>query len=160
MHLRRQIPRRPLLPTECGPVKGAQSEGAGGRYPASGPSFSAGGGPKAWAGPVSLSPIAISAMTSNPWPGNVRELQNRIRRALGTTTDRIIDPVDLGLEDAPTEPEGQKLPTLKQAREAAEIKTIRQALALTGNNISQAAKLLETSRPTLHDLLKKYEIGL
>jgi two-component system NtrC family response regulator len=30
-------------------------------------------------------------------------------------------------------------------------------LALCGNNISQAAKLLEISRPTLHDLLKKYD---
>ena len=110
-------------------------------------------------GPVSLSPAAISALTANNWPGNVRELQNRIRRALGTNTGRIIDPVDLGLEDAPPEPGGQKLLTLKQAREAAEIKTIRQALALTGNNISQAAILLETSRPTLHDLLKKYGIG-
>jgi two-component system NtrC family response regulator len=110
-------------------------------------------------GPVSLSPAAISALTANNWPGNVRELQNRIRRALGTTTGRIIDPVDLGLEDAPAEPVGQKLLTLKQAREAVEIKTIRQALALTGNNISQAARLLETSRPTLHDLLKKYGIG-
>jgi two-component system NtrC family response regulator len=78
---------------------------------------------------------------------------------LGTNSGRIIDPVDLGLEDAPSAPVGQKLPTLKQAREAVEIKTIRQALALTGNNISQAAKLLEISRPTLHDLLKKYGIG-
>ena len=110
-------------------------------------------------GPISLSPAAISALTANSWPGNVRELQNRIRRALGTTSGRIIDPVDLGLEDAPPAPVGQKLLTLKQAREAVEIKTIRQALALTGNNISQAARLLETSRPTLHDLLKKYGIG-
>jgi two-component system NtrC family response regulator len=110
-------------------------------------------------GQVLLSPMAISAMTSYPWPGNVRELQNRIRRALGTSTDRIIDPVDLGLEDPPTELEDQKLLTLKQAREAAEIKIIRRALALTGNNISQAAKLLEISRPTLHDLLNKYEIN-
>ena len=110
--------------------------------------------------PASLSPAAISALTANNWPGNVRELQNRIRRALGTTSGRIIDPVDLGLEDPPPEPVEQKLLTLKQAREAVEIKTIRQALALTGNNISQAAKHLEISRPTLHDLLKKYEIGL
>ena len=109
-------------------------------------------------GPVSLSPAAISALTVNNWPGNVRELQNRIRRALGTTSGRIIDPVDLGLEDPPPAPVGQKLLTLKQAREAVEIKTIRQALALTGNNISQAARLLETSRPTMHDLLKKYGI--
>ena len=110
--------------------------------------------------PAALSPAAISALTANNWPGNVRELQNRIRRALGTTSGRIIDPVDLGLEDPPPEPVEQKLLTLKQAREAVEIKTIRQALALTGNNISQAAKHLEISRPTLHDLLKKYEIGL
>ena len=48
---------------------------------------------------------------------------------------------------------------MKQAREAVEIKTIRQVLALTSNNISQAAKHLEISRPTLHDLLKKYGIG-
>ncbi len=110
-------------------------------------------------GKVSLSPSAISAMISHDWPGNVRELQNRIRRALGTTTDRIIDPIYLGLEDAPAESEEQKLPTLKQAREAVEIRAVRRALALTGNNISQAAKLLEISRPTLHDLLKKYEIN-
>jgi two-component system NtrC family response regulator len=35
---------------------------------------------------------------------------------------------------------------------------VYKALSLTGNNISQAAKLLEVSRPTLHDLLKKLEI--
>jgi two-component system NtrC family response regulator len=58
-------------------------------------------------GPISLSPAAISALTANNWPGNVRELQNRIRRALGTNSGRIIDPVDLGLEDAPSAPVGQ-----------------------------------------------------
>ena len=52
------------------------------------------------------------------------------------------------------------LQTLKTARENAEIKVVRQALAMTGNNISQAAKLLEVSRPTLHDLLKKHGINL
>ena len=109
-------------------------------------------------GRVTLSPTAISAIMSYDWPGNIRELQNRIRRALGTTSDRIIDAAGLGLEDAPTESDDQKLATLKQAREEAELKTIRRALAMTGNNISQAAKLLEVSRPTLHDLLNKYEI--
>lgn len=107
---------------------------------------------------VRLSPAATSAMIAYHWPGNVRELENRIRRALVATTGRIFGPIDLGLEDAPLEREEQRLLTLKQAREAAEIKTIRRALALTGNNISQAAKLLETSRPTLHDLLKKHGI--
>ena len=65
----------------------------------------------------------------------------------------------MGLEDASLEQEEQKLPTLKEAREAVEIRIIRRALALTGNNISQAAKLLDTSRPTLHDLIKKHGIS-
>ncbi len=109
-------------------------------------------------GQVILSPAAISALTAYDWPGNVRELRNRIRRALGTNPGRVIDPIDMDLKEARVEPKKQKLSTLKQAREAAEIETIRQAMALTGNNISQAAKLLETSRPTLHDLLKKHRI--
>nr|HDN01223.1 PEP-CTERM-box response regulator transcription factor [Deltaproteobacteria bacterium] len=111
-------------------------------------------------GQVILSPAAIAALTAYTWPGNVRELQNRICRALSTNTGRVIDPTDLGLEDATLEYEEQKLPTLKASRETAEINTIRRALAITGNNISQAARLLDTSRPTLHDLVKKHGIGV
>jgi two-component system NtrC family response regulator len=111
-------------------------------------------------GHVSFSPAAIAALTDYHWPGNVRELQNRIRRALGTNPGRIIDPVDLGLEEKQSGMhEKEKLLTLKQAREEAETQAIRNALALTGNNISRAAKLLEISRPTLHDLLKKHGIS-
>ena len=94
--------------------------------------------------------------------GFTRELQNRIRRALGTTMDRVITPFDLGFEEISMEQEQaneeQKLPTLKEARETAEKNVVRQALGLSGNNISQAARLLEISRPTLHDLLKKHGI--
>ncbi|MGB9499382.1 MAG: PEP-CTERM-box response regulator transcription factor [Dissulfuribacterales bacterium] len=105
-----------------------------------------------------FSPEAIAALTAHDWPGNVRELQNRIRRALGTTMDRVITPVALGLEEKSVEQEEQKLPTLKDARETAEKNAVRRALALSGSNITQAAKLLEISRPTLHDLLKKHGI--
>ena len=111
-------------------------------------------------GQTSFSPAAIAALTAHDWPGNVRELQNRIRRALGTTMDRVITPVDLGFEEMPMEQEEQKLSTLKDARETAEKNAVRQALALSGNNISQAAKFLEISRPTLHDLLKKHGISI
>ena len=106
-----------------------------------------------------FSQAAIAALTAHAWPGNVRELQNRIRRALGTTTGNVIHPYDMDLEDAPMEPAEEKLFTLKEARETADKIAVRQALALTGNNISQAAKLLEISRPTLHDLLKKHRIN-
>lgn len=106
---------------------------------------------------TSFAPAAIAALAAHDWPGNVRELQNRVRRALGTTTDSRIYPADLGFDDG-VDRESDALPTLREARDAAEKTAIRQALALCGNNISQAAKLLEVSRPTLHDLLKKHDI--
>jgi len=110
-------------------------------------------------GQVTFSPAAAAALTAYAWPGNVRELQNRICRALSTNTGRVIEPGDLGLEDAASG-QNEKLLTLKSAREEAEINTIRRALAITGNNISQAARLLDTSRPTLHDLVKKHGISV
>ncbi len=106
----------------------------------------------------SFLPATLAAIANHNWPGNVRELQNRIRGALGTTTGRALSPVDLGLEDAPETTEKQTLPTLREARETAEKDVVRRALALTGNNISQAARLLDISRPTLHDLIKKHGI--
>ncbi len=109
---------------------------------------------------TSFSPASIVAMTAHAWPGNVRELQNRIRRALGTTTGKVILPSDIGLEDAPIEPVKEKVLTLKNARETADKIAVRKALTLTGNNISKAAKLLKISRPTLHDLLKKHGISI
>ena len=111
-------------------------------------------------GQTSFSPTAIAALSAHDWPGNVRELQNRVRRALGTTMDRVITSINLGLEEISMEPEEQKPSTLKEAREAAEKKAVRRALSLSGNNISQAARLLEISRPTLHDLLKKHRISI
>jgi two-component system, NtrC family, response regulator len=110
-------------------------------------------------GRLSFSPAALGAMTAHPWPGNVREMQNRIRRALTITNDRTLWPRDLDLEEAfPTPPAEQKVMTIQEARDRAELQTIRQALSLTANNITQAAKLPHISRPTLHDLIKKHQI--
>lgn len=113
-------------------------------------------------GLVSFAPNALAAISAYYWPGNVRELQNRIRRALSVSTNQIITPADLNLVAAEVslgENDSQLL-TLQQARNQAEQACIRKALLLTGNNISQAAKLLETSRPTLHDLIKKHGIKI
>ena len=46
--------------------------------------------------------------------------------------------------------------SLKDARAAAEKAAINRALAEAGNNISQAARILEVSRPTLYNLFSKY----
>lgn len=107
---------------------------------------------------VSFARAALTELASHSWPGNVRELQNRIKRALGTTQDKTITSTDLGFDGTAETYKKQKLSTLKEAREAAEYGAVSQALALSSYNISHAAKLLEISRPTLHDLIKKHNI--
>jgi len=47
---------------------------------------------------------------------------------------------------------------LKCARETADRRVIRHALARSEGNISNTAKLLGISRPTLYDLLKQYDM--
>ncbi|HEX9965065.1 MAG TPA: PEP-CTERM-box response regulator transcription factor [Allosphingosinicella sp.] len=102
-----------------------------------------------------LSPGALTAIDEWPWPGNVRELENRMKRAVIMADGKLVTAEDLDLE-ARTE---AALPVnLKSARELADRRAIRQALARTENNISSAAKLLGISRPTLYDLMKQYDL--
>ena len=110
------------------------------------------------AGRVCFSPEAIAALSGYEWPGNVRELQNRICRALSLFNGQTITPDDLGLESCQPDQTANTICTLQEARNQAEHHCVRKALMITGNNISQAAKLLKISRPTLHDLLKKHDI--
>ncbi|HEX8263744.1 MAG TPA: PEP-CTERM-box response regulator transcription factor [Allosphingosinicella sp.] len=102
-----------------------------------------------------LSASALAAIDEWPWPGNVRELENRMKRAVIMADGKLVAAEDLDL-DAPAE---AALPVnLKAARELADRRAIRQALARTENNISGAAKLLGISRPTLYDLMKQYDL--
>ncbi len=112
------------------------------------------------AGRVSLTPSAVAALSAVDWPGNVRELHNSIRRALSVCSGNRITPEDLALgQGRPDQDKSEEqFLTLQQARDRAEQNCVRKALMLTGNNISEAARLLETSRPTLHDLIKKHGI--
>ena len=56
--------------------------------------------------------------------------------------------------------ERRSFPTLRQARAEAEIDMIRRALALSDYNVSQAAKLLGVSRPTLYDIMATHNFSL
>ncbi|RMD65003.1 MAG: PEP-CTERM-box response regulator transcription factor [Alphaproteobacteria bacterium] len=96
---------------------------------------------------------ALAAIAAGPWPGNVRELHNRIKRALITARGRKITAGDLELAPAARSPQRE---TLRQARERAERQAIEAALALSGGNISGAARILEISRPNLYDLLRRH----
>ncbi len=103
-----------------------------------------------------FAPDALAAIDAWPWPGNVRELENRVKRAVIMSDSKLIGAADLDLA-APSE-EGAQLLNLKCARELADRKVIRHALARSEGNISNTAKLLGISRPTLYDLLKQYDL--
>jgi len=50
--------------------------------------------------PTRFSPAAVRSMLGHDWPGNVRELQNRIQRAILLCHGGVVEPGDLGLDDA------------------------------------------------------------
>jgi len=98
---------------------------------------------------------AINAIENHTWPGNVRELENKIKRASIMCELKYISAEDLGLSS------NNKSPlNLKEIRREAEVKALKQALIANDNNISAAAKSLGITRPTLYDLLKKYNFAL
>lgn len=98
---------------------------------------------------------ALTAIDQWQWPGNVRELENRVKRAVIMAEGKFITVDDLQFDDVEDD---DRLLNLKAAREVADRKAISRAIARTEGNISNAAKLLGISRPTLYDLLKQYEI--
>ncbi len=99
---------------------------------------------------------ALAAIDAWPWPGNVRELENRVKRAVIMADGKLVGAQDLDLESDAGE---DSLPlNLKSAREQADRKVIRHALARSEGNISSTAKMLGISRPTLYDLLKQYDL--
>ena len=101
-----------------------------------------------------LSPDARAAIDAWGWPGNVRELENRLKRAVIMADGKLITAADLDL----AEPDDTPI-NLRAVREAADRTAIRRALARADGNISNTARLLGISRPTLYDLLKNYNLA-
>ena len=103
-----------------------------------------------------FAPDALAALDGWEWPGNVRELENRVKRAVIMAEGKLITAADLDLDEERME--GADLLNLKAAREAADRRAIRRAIARSDGNISGAARMLGISRPTLYDLLKQYRM--
>jgi two-component system response regulator AtoC len=96
------------------------------------------------------------------WPGNVRELRNVIERASILEDAELVSsahlPADMlagegGIDGGALS--GIKLPTEGVSLDAVEVELARQAMARTGGNLTQAAKLLDISRDQLRYKLKK-----
>lgn len=104
-----------------------------------------------------FAPDALNAIDAHDWPGNVRELENRVKRAVIMSEDKLVHSEDLDFGD--DDEEDADVLNLKAAREQADRRVIRHALARSEGNISSTAKLLGISRPTLYDLLKQYDLS-
>jgi len=95
---------------------------------------------------------ALLAMKEYPWRGNVREIGNRVKRAVIMARGTKITAADLGLAQ---ETEARSELDLRKARLEAGAEVIRKALSEAGSNVSQAAKLLGISRPTLYSIMRQ-----
>jgi two-component system, NtrC family, response regulator len=103
-----------------------------------------------------LSPDALAAIDRWAWPGNVRELENRMKRAVIMADGKLVTATDLDLGGSGDDNDEGDIINLKAVRDAADRKAIRRAIARTEGNISNAAKMLGISRPTLYDLIKQH----
>ena len=115
-----------------------------------------------------LSPEALRAMLAYPWPGNVRELEHALERAAllsegETITARDLPPEILAPGDEltlslPGSTEGFKETMARVIRDV-EVRLIRRALAQSGSNRTEAARILGISRRALLYKLKEYNLG-
>jgi two-component system NtrC family response regulator len=101
-------------------------------------------------------PDALVAIESYHWPGNVRELENRVKRAVVMCEGKFVDPGDLELDDIG---DSEVAKSLRQIREETEKYHVEKALEKHDGNISRAARELGVSRPTFHDLMRKYHLS-
>ena len=88
------------------------------------------------------------------WPGNVRELKNTVRKAVLLAAGNIIGLEELDLNKAT----GVKGFALREETEERE--RIIKALEAAKYNKALAAGLLQISRPTLYEKMKKYGIDM
>ncbi len=99
-----------------------------------------------------FSPEATELLLDYGWPGNVRELENAIERAVILAKDSVI-----GVDDLPQDnlSLGYSIGSKKSIKEV-EKEHILNVLRKTGDNYSEAARILGISRMTLYNKAKEY----
>jgi DNA-binding NtrC family response regulator len=119
-----------------------------------------------------ISADALRLMRQYEWPGNVRELRNVIERAMILCSGDVIKVADLPAEIVSKEPgiafasNVVAIPPvssgvdMKATVAGIEKRMIKEALAQTQGNKSQAARLLGISRDVLNYSIQKYGLHL
>ncbi|RDL45732.1 sigma-54-dependent Fis family transcriptional regulator [Marinomonas piezotolerans] len=123
---------------------------------------------------LTLAPAALSWFRARVWPGNVRELKNTLESISAICVDGQITLDEISLlnfQDAEVEPTLPQIElneasvqadfnlTLEQQVQALELRLINQAMAKTGGNKTQAAKLLGLSRQGLIKKVERYGLS-
>ena len=112
-----------------------------------------------------ISEECLRRLVAYPWPGNVRELENAIERGVilmqGSHLTEQALPLTIqryqGGGDNASAGDGGSQSKTGDLLLAAEKRLIRQTLAETGGNKSEAARRLGITRKTLHNKLERYE---
>jgi len=99
-----------------------------------------------------FSPEAMELVLDYDWPGNVRELENAIERAVILAKDSIITIADLPQENLSPAYSTTPRKNLKEVERG----HIWSVLRETGENYSEAARILGISRMTLYNKAKEY----
>ncbi len=104
---------------------------------------------------------AMSMLMGYHWPGNVRELENVMERAVLLAAGRWITPKELPSRlvrnmGLPQDLDRVETLSIKKASKRLQRDLITRALKATNGNRTQAAKLLEISRPMLISKIKEY----
>ncbi len=108
------------------------------------------------ASPPSLAPAARAALLAHEWPGNVRELQNRIQRACVVSRSGVIEPADLGLDEASGAPNAEPAATEESVPD--DRATLEAALERAQGVVSRAAAELGLSRQAFYRRMERHGI--
>ena len=107
-----------------------------------------------------LCPQAKKLLMEYQWPGNVRQLENTVERAIHLAQGSILKTEHFGLiELEKTSTSHENLSEIRSLDDI-EQKAIKLTLIHHNGNLSQCAKSLGISRPTLYRKLEKFAIDL
>ncbi len=99
-----------------------------------------------------FSPDVIESLLAYDWPGNIRELENSIERAIILSRDSSITTADLPQENVSLVSSASIGKNLKEVEKTHILNVLRE----TGENYSEAARILGVSRMTLYNKAKEY----
>ncbi len=97
---------------------------------------------------------AMQSLKNYPWPGNIRELEHSIEKAVILSDSTVVQSEDLFLKKVPVVSGG--LTSVPASFDDYEKTIIRKTLLRNMGNLSNAARELGISRPTLYKKIRQY----